>query len=89
MAAKSVTDRLSEAERRVFELLLTGQPEKGIARRLDLSPHTVHNHVRAILRAFHVHSRAELLAELLRNGQTTIIGADHDARMRQRHGKPQ
>ncbi len=61
-------DRLSEAQRRVFERLLTGAPEKVIARRLDLSPHTVHNHVRAILRVFGVHSRLELVAAFLRDG---------------------
>jgi DNA-binding CsgD family transcriptional regulator len=55
---------LTEAQRRVFELLLTGNPEKCIARTLKLSRHTVHNHVRAILRVFGVHSRLELLADI-------------------------
>lgn len=52
---------LSPAEERVFELLLCGLAEKLIARRLVLSPHTVHNHVKRIYRAFGVHSRPELL----------------------------
>jgi pSer/pThr/pTyr-binding forkhead associated (FHA) protein len=59
---------LSEAQRRVFELLLTGNPEKTIARTLKLSQHTVHNHVRAILRIFGVHSRVQLLAGVFRAG---------------------
>jgi DNA-binding CsgD family transcriptional regulator len=56
---------MSEAQQRVFNLLLSGNKEKNIARTLELSPHTVHNHVRAIFRLFDVHSRAELLARLL------------------------
>jgi DNA-binding CsgD family transcriptional regulator len=63
-ATLSTVDVLSEAQRKVFELLLTGNPEKTIARVLDLSQHTVHNHVTAILRIFSVHSRVELLARV-------------------------
>lgn len=55
---------LTDAQRRVFELLLSGNPEKCIARTLKLSQHTIHNHVRAILRIFGVHSRLELLADI-------------------------
>lgn len=54
---------LSRAQRRVFEVLLSGLAEKAIARKLKLSTHTVHNHVRAIFRFFDVHSRTELLAK--------------------------
>ena len=54
-------DVLSVAQQRVFEELLAGNPEKIVARHLDLSYHTVHNHVRAIYRIFGVGSRAELL----------------------------
>jgi DNA-binding CsgD family transcriptional regulator len=57
-------ESLTDAQRRVFELLLTGDPEKCIARKLNLSQHTVHNHVRAILHTFGVHSRLELLADI-------------------------
>ena len=55
---------LSAAQRRVFKALLEGLPEKIIAKHLDLSPHTVHNHTRAIFRTFGVHSRAQLIATL-------------------------
>jgi DNA-binding CsgD family transcriptional regulator len=58
-------EMLSEAQRRVFALLLSGSSDKAIALELSLSHHTIHNHVRAILRTFGVHSRAELLAKLL------------------------
>ncbi len=61
----AVGETLSEAQRKVFDLLLTGSAEKTIARRLHLSQHTVHNHVRTIFRIKGVHSRAELFALLL------------------------
>jgi DNA-binding CsgD family transcriptional regulator len=54
--------QLSEAQRRVLDLLLRGRSEKEAAAKLDLSPHTVHNHVKEIYRRFDVSSRAELLA---------------------------
>jgi DNA-binding CsgD family transcriptional regulator len=59
----STCELLTFGQRRVFEMLLTGQPEKIVARQLRLSPHTVHNHVRAIFRVCEVHSRTELLAK--------------------------
>jgi pSer/pThr/pTyr-binding forkhead associated (FHA) protein len=54
--------QLSEAQRRVLDLLLGGGSEKQVAAKLDLSPHTVHNHIKEIYRRFGVSSRAELLA---------------------------
>ena len=53
---------LSEAQRRVLDLLLTGLAEKEVASRLEISPHTVHNHVKEIYRRMGVNSRPELLA---------------------------
>jgi pSer/pThr/pTyr-binding forkhead associated (FHA) protein len=63
--ATVVAEGLSRAQRRVFDQLRAGYSEKEIASRLRLSPHTVHNHVRAIYQAFQVHSRSEMLAMLL------------------------
>jgi DNA-binding NarL/FixJ family response regulator len=60
---------LSEGQRRVFELLRAGLQEKAIARRLSLSSHTVHSHIKKIYRCFGVHSRAELLASLMETGK--------------------
>jgi DNA-binding CsgD family transcriptional regulator len=59
---------LSRAQRRVYQLLLEGLQEKTIACRLDLSPHTVHNHVRTIYALLGVHSHPELVAAHLRHG---------------------
>jgi pSer/pThr/pTyr-binding forkhead associated (FHA) protein len=53
---------LSDAQQRVFKLLLEGLPEKTIAKRLYLSRHTVHKHTQAVFRTFEVHSRAQLLS---------------------------
>ena len=54
--------RLSIAQLRVLDLLLTGRSEKEVAVTLRLSPHTVHNHVKVIYRRMKVSSRPELLA---------------------------
>ena len=53
---------LSEAQRRVLDLLLVGMSEKEVATRLEISQHTVHNHVKEIYRKMNVNSRSELLA---------------------------
>jgi pSer/pThr/pTyr-binding forkhead associated (FHA) protein len=59
---------LTPAQRRVFYHLVNGLAEKRIATKVELSQHTVHNHIRAIYKVFGVHSRAELLASLLPAG---------------------
>jgi DNA-binding CsgD family transcriptional regulator len=46
--------------------LLDGDSEKQVARKLELSPHTVHAYVKALYRRFGVSSRAELLAKHLK-----------------------
>ena len=60
---KTISDsgaiQITKAQRRVFNLLPTGLPEKTIAAPLNLSQCTVHNHVEAIYRILLVHSRAE------------------------------
>jgi pSer/pThr/pTyr-binding forkhead associated (FHA) protein len=66
-----VQAKLSQAQRRVLGLILTGLSEKKVAARLGISPTTVHNHVQALHRAFKVHSRAELLVRLLKTTNGT------------------
>jgi pSer/pThr/pTyr-binding forkhead associated (FHA) protein len=63
------THLLSPAEMRVLQVLLDGDEmtEKEAAARLNLSVHTVHNHVRAIYRILNVTSRPALLKRLLRD----------------------
>jgi DNA-binding CsgD family transcriptional regulator len=53
---------LSPRQRQTLELLLTGNAEKEIARRLAISRHTVHVYVKSLYKCFGVCSRGELLA---------------------------
>jgi DNA-binding CsgD family transcriptional regulator len=53
---------LTETERRVMHLLLTGMPERRIATEVGLAPATTHNHITAIYRKFGVNSRAAFMA---------------------------
>lgn len=64
-AAETGVWELSPAQCRVLELALKGLVEKQIARRLNISRHTAHNHLRNIYRLLGVHSRTELMAQLL------------------------
>jgi DNA-binding NarL/FixJ family response regulator len=49
----------------VLQLLQRGMSEKQVAAELEVSPHTVHDHVKALYRAYGVGSRGELLAKLI------------------------
>lgn len=53
---------ISRRERAVVEQALQGRAAKQIARRLDLSPHTVNDHFKAVYRKTGVSSREELIA---------------------------
>jgi len=56
---------LTNAQRRVYALLLRGHSEKEVANALHLSTNTVHSHVQAIYAAFGVNSRAKLISKAL------------------------
>ncbi len=56
-------EALSERERQVLDLLSHGHPEKQIADRLRISPHTVHTYIRRIYEKLHVHSHAQAVAK--------------------------
>jgi DNA-binding CsgD family transcriptional regulator len=56
--------RLTPAQRRVFELICEGLPDKQIAHELHISPETVKNHAARVRLAFGVHSRAALIAAM-------------------------
>jgi len=55
---------MSQREREVAELVISGLSNAEIARELNLSERTVHGHVRAVLRALGVPSRAGLARSL-------------------------
>jgi DNA-binding NarL/FixJ family response regulator len=61
--AASDDETLSERERQVLDLLSHGHPEKQIADRLGISPHTVHTYIRRIYEKLHVHSHAQAVAK--------------------------
>lgn len=61
-AATELSPRLEQTLRH----LLAGDSEKQVARKLELSQHTVHVYVKALYRRFAVSSRAELLAKHLK-----------------------
>jgi len=61
-AAPTPRDTLSPRARDTLDQLLSGASEKEAAARLRISPHTVHDYVKQIYRAYRVASRAELLA---------------------------
>lgn len=58
-------ETLSAREREILELLAEGLPYKLIADRLNISPNTVHNHLRRIYGKLHVQSRTEAVVKLL------------------------
>jgi pSer/pThr/pTyr-binding forkhead associated (FHA) protein len=61
----SVRAKLTDAQARVFDALVRGLTEKGIATELRLSPNTVHHHIAAIYRVLDVSSRAEFFARIV------------------------
>jgi DNA-binding CsgD family transcriptional regulator len=56
---------LSPRLKQVLDLLLVGDGEKQVARKLGLSKHTVNDYVKALYKRFDVHSRAELMARFV------------------------
>jgi DNA-binding CsgD family transcriptional regulator len=68
---------LSRRERQTLALVLDGLADKEIAERLGISRHTVNQYTKAIYRHYAVTSRAQLLARLLAQPQSThslIVG---------------
>lgn len=63
----SIGYALTVRQDQILKLLLFGLSEKAIAKRLSLSRHTVHEHVKELHRKLVVNSRAELMARCLRD----------------------
>src|SRR5690606_34764831 len=57
-----VQSPLTPQERNVFTHLLSEKPIKQIAAAINLSPHTVGDHIKSIFRKYGVTSRTELMA---------------------------
>jgi DNA-binding CsgD family transcriptional regulator len=65
-SAAGPLDRLTPAQRRIFESLVAGASTDDIVASSGRSVFTVRNHVKAILAAFNVNSRSALVAEAIR-----------------------
>jgi len=63
---------LSERERHVLELVARGMSNKEIAADLNLSPHTIKAHLRAILDKLHLRSRTQAAAWAARHGTSPL-----------------
>jgi len=59
---------LSEQERRILQLLADGGNSAGIARRLNISPQTLRNHLHHINRKLRTHNRLEAVTHAQRRG---------------------
>jgi DNA-binding CsgD family transcriptional regulator len=73
--SKPVPEILTKAQKKIFDLMVVGMATKTIAKRLKLSPHTVHDQIRKILHAYGVHSRVELMAILI---NSKVPGVDRN-----------
>lgn len=67
---------LTPAQRRVLELLLQAKTERAIAKILELSERTIHNHIQAIYKAYSVHKKVDLILHLLPKVDQTVILRD-------------
>ena len=61
--------RLTARQREVLQHLVEGASEKEIGYALQLSSHTIHDHVKAIHRAYGARSRGELLASVAKRAK--------------------
>jgi two-component system, NarL family, response regulator NreC len=64
-------EMLTDRERQVYQLLAEGNSNKEIARRLNLSLHTVETHRWRIMEKLDLHSTAELVLSAVRRGMVT------------------
>ena len=64
-------ETLTDRERQVYQLLAEGNSNKEIARRLNLSLHTVETHRWHIMEKLDLHSTAELVLSAVRRGMVT------------------
>lgn len=69
---QSGAGRLTEREREVLEWIAAGVSNKGIARRLGLSPNTVKFHVAALLAKLGAATRAEAVTAAARRGELSL-----------------
>jgi len=64
LSASPMLAQLSRREREIVTALVSAKPVKQIAATLNISPHTVRNHLKSIFRKLNVGSQVELVAKL-------------------------
>ncbi|RMH27010.1 MAG: hypothetical protein D6693_06160 [Planctomycetota bacterium] len=60
-ARDELLDRLTRAQRAVALRLVADAREEDIASAMNRSPHTIHDHIKGVFKAWNVHTRAEAL----------------------------
>src|SRR5215469_10476932 len=68
---------LSARQRLILRCLIAGDPNKTIARKINVSEATVKVHVKAILRKIRVHNRTQAAIWAINNGSVVPEGLDH------------
>jgi len=68
---------LSARQRLILRCLIAGDPNKTIARKINVSEATVKVHVKAILRKIRVHNRTQAAIWAINNGSVIPEGLDH------------
>jgi DNA-binding CsgD family transcriptional regulator len=64
--------KLPPMQRKVLDMLCQKMNTKEIAATLELSPHTIRNHLKAVFRAYDVNNRAALIAEIAQRGELPV-----------------
>jgi DNA-binding CsgD family transcriptional regulator len=67
------TKALSDRQLQIATRIAQGEPNKMIARGLNISPFTVQSHLKCIFWKLGVGSRAEMVAELSREGNFAVV----------------
>ena len=66
--SNNLLEALSERQLAILKLLVEGDQDKVIAKKLDISPGTVKTHLRAIYRKLECNNRAQAVSIALENG---------------------
>jgi DNA-binding NarL/FixJ family response regulator len=69
---KEFYDGLTAREVEILKLIATGQANKQIARRLDISEKTVRNHVSNMYEKLHIYDRSQAVLYAVRKGLVEI-----------------
>jgi len=80
-ARETESDGLTQREREVLELVVTGATNREIAAALYISENTVNFHMKHILAKLHLKNRAQAVAYAIRSGLVTV--SDDEARAAQ------